>query len=70
LYGYGWFVVFHLDIKKAQLPDKRAVVIKMGRAIKAKDTPWDAVLMGSVACTVDANITQYLIDGSIRLINS
>jgi hypothetical protein len=43
---------------------------KMGDAIKAKDTPWDAVLMGSVTRTVDANITQYSIDGSVRLINS
>ena len=26
--------------------------------INAKDSPWDAVLMGSVASTVDANITN------------
>lgn len=25
---------------------------------KAKDTPWDAVLMGSVVCTVATNVTQ------------
>ena len=37
-----------------------AVMVKMGRAIKAKDTPWDAVLMGSVACTVSTNIYQFL----------
>jgi len=24
--------------------------------IKAKDTPWDAVLMGSVVCTVATNV--------------
>ena len=26
--------------------------------IKAKDTPWDAVPKGSVACTVDANVVD------------
>jgi len=29
--------------------------------IKAKDPPWDAVLMGSVASTVTTNIMQKLI---------
>ena len=28
--------------------------------LKAKDTPWDAVLMGSVACTVDAKLNEIL----------
>lgn len=27
-------------------------------AIKAKDSPWDAVLMGSVASTVNTNIRK------------
>jgi hypothetical protein len=43
--------------KKTSLNSSR---IKRGfqypRAIKAKDTPWDADLTGSAACTVDANI--------------
>jgi hypothetical protein len=30
------------------------------RVLKAKDTSWDAVLMGSVMCTVAANIIQLL----------
>ncbi|MEO5787379.1 hypothetical protein, partial [Gelidibacter sp.] len=29
---------------------------KIREGIKAKDTPWDAVQMGSVVCTVGANI--------------
>ena len=29
--------------------------------IKAKDTPWDAVLMGSAVCTVAAKIKQFAI---------
>ena len=29
--------------------------------IKAKDTPWDAVLMGSVVCTVGANVQTLFI---------
>ena len=32
-----------------------------GNPIKAKDSPWDAVLMGSVASTVDANIRKYVV---------
>ncbi len=32
---------------------------KRGTPIKAKDSPWDAVLMGSVASTVDANIRKF-----------
>lgn len=32
--------------------------------IKAKDMPWDAVLKGSVACTVDANV----VDHSLRTV--
>ena len=28
----------------------------LGTPIKAKDSPWDAVLMGSVASTVDTKI--------------
>lgn len=31
------------------------------KAIKAKDTPWDAVLTGSVVCTVVTNVSIYLI---------
>ncbi len=27
--------------------------------IKAKDTPWDAVLMGSVVCTVGAKVQHF-----------
>jgi len=27
---------------------------------KRKDTPWDAVLMGSVACTVNTNVQIFL----------
>jgi hypothetical protein len=30
-------------------------------SIKAKDTPWDAVLMGSVVCTVGAKVILFLI---------
>lgn len=30
---------------------------KLGNAIKAKDTPWDAVLKGSVVCTVTAKLS-------------
>ncbi len=29
---------------------------KLGNYIKAKDTPWDAVLTGSVVCTVSAKL--------------
>jgi len=28
---------------------------------KAKDTPWDAVLVGSVVCTVAANVQHFTI---------
>ena len=28
---------------------------------KAKDTPWDAVLVGSVVCTVTANVQYFII---------
>lgn len=27
--------------------------------IKAKDTPWDAVLTGSVVCTVDTKVQSF-----------
>jgi hypothetical protein len=27
--------------------------------MKAKDTPWDAVLMGSVVCTVDSKVIKF-----------
>lgn len=29
--------------------------------IKAKDTPWDAVLMGSVVCTVGAKVHYFVV---------
>ena len=29
--------------------------------LKAKDTPWDAVLTGSVVCTVDAKLQDLLL---------
>ena len=35
------------------------VVLQNTKAIKAKDSPWYAVLMGSVASTVAANIRQF-----------
>ena len=34
---------------------------KYGMSIKAKDMPRDAVLMGSVACTVDANVGKLVV---------
>jgi hypothetical protein len=33
---------------------RRATALR--NVIKAKDTPWDAVLMGSVVCTVGAKV--------------
>lgn len=35
----------------------RSIVIE--KSIKAKDSPWDAVLMGSVVSTVDTNVRYF-----------
>ena len=40
---------------------------KKDKVVKAKDTPWDAVLKGSVACTVGANVC-FLIANNISVI--
>lgn len=43
--------------KCASLSGIGGVFLKI--VIKAKDSPWDAVLMGSVASTVDTKITPF-----------
>ena len=57
--------IFHI-VKIKNLPDLKNLNPKVDTMnsctyIKAKDPPWDAVLMGSVASTVNANIVQKLI---------
>lgn len=36
-------------------------IIVLAYSFKAKDSPWDAVLMGSVASTVNTNLQHFLI---------
>ncbi|WP_155827713.1 hypothetical protein [Gillisia sp. JM1] len=40
----------------ARHPLKLCLLKEIRKGIKAKDTPWDAVQMGSVVCTVIAKL--------------
>jgi len=52
-----------LHINQPQLIEEteleQALIDHSWKVGKAKDTPWDAVLMGSVVCTVDVEVIQF-----------